>query len=252
MNLPSTNISGDPMALSAAVAKSGIAGAKTPEAAFTLACMALAEDKDASSNPMAFMAALGRASTSYHLINGRPVMKAETMLARFQQSGGTVNWSEYSDKRAEGTFSHPAGGTLTLDWTIDRAKAAGLVKAGSPWMSHPRAMLRSRVTVEAIRTVFPAVLNGAVEPDEAREIDRGARPVDVAPHRDPKADAITAYNELAASDKATADRLLAQANKNPDTFLALVEDHKKTTTPPAEQAQPNDDAPVVIEDIPHV
>lgn len=251
MNLPSTHIS-DPMVLSTAVAKSGICGAKTPEAAFALACMALAEDKDAANNPMAFMAALGRASSSYHIINGRPTMRAETMLVRFQTAGGTVHWGEYSDKRVEGTFAHPSGGTLTLDWTIDRAKAAGLVKAGSPWVAHPRSMLRSRVVVEAIRTVFPAVLNGTVEPDEVREIDREVKPVDAAPARDLKAEARAAFNELAATDKATAEKLLVQSNKSPEAFLALVDEHKKTMNPPAEQAQPSDDEPVVIEDVPNV
>jgi peptidyl-prolyl cis-trans isomerase C len=61
------------------------------------------------------------AARDFHIIQGRPALKADAMLARFQQAGGTVNWEEYTDAKVTGRFTHPNGGSL--DWVT----ASGLV-----------------------------------------------------------------------------------------------------------------------------
>lgn len=247
MNALSTTATQDPMALCQAVATSGLSGAKTKEAAFALACMALAEDPKAAENPLAFMAALGRASTNYHIVNGRPSIKAEVMCARFQAAGGKVEWSQYDDKKVVGTFSHPSGGTITVDWTIERAKAAGLTGKPGPWQSHPRAMLRSRVIVEAIRTIYPAVLNGTMEPDEAMEAAGPSAPIQPAAEVvDLTAKAKAAFVRVASKNKAKADELKQQCGGNPQKFLDLVDGYENPL-PPTEST-PTDEAagPVVI------
>lgn len=247
MNALSTTVNQDPMALCQAVATSGLSGAKTKEAAFALACMALAEDPKAAENPLAFMAALGRASTNYHIVNGRPTMRAEIMMSRFQQAGGKVDWHSYTDTECKATFSHPSGGSITLDWTIARAKAAGLTGKPGPWQSHPRAMLRSRVIVEAIRTIYPAVLNGTMEPDEAMEASAPA--VSYQPAADVvdyAAKAKAAFVRIAAKDKAKATELHKASGGNPQKFLDLVEEYENPVIPA--ETTPTDDAaePVVI------
>ena len=145
--------------MSITVAKSGLFGMKTPEQALTLMALSQAE----GIHPMI-------AVRDYHIINGRPSLKADTMLARFQQAGGRVEWHELSDARAEATFSHPQGGSIKIDWTMERAAKAGL--AGKDvWKGYARAMLRSRVISEGIRTVFPGVIAGTYTPEEAESID---------------------------------------------------------------------------------
>lgn len=229
--LTTTTNQPDMLAMCASVAKSGIGGIKTPEAAFALTAMALAEDQDAGDSPVAFLRALGRAQRDYHVINGRPTLKADAMLARFQSAGGKVRWSEYSDKRVCGEFAHPAGGSIELDWTIDRAKTAGLIKPGSPWIAHPRAMLRARVISEAIRTVFPGVISGLYSPEEAAEIDAkpaqvvAAAPVDLT---DWKAKARELYIEIQAVDKAEAQRLHAQSGSSARDFCELATEWKSS------------------------
>jgi ATP-dependent Lon protease len=37
------------------------------------------------------------AMRDFHVIQGRPALKADAMLARFQQAGGSVKWEEYTD-----------------------------------------------------------------------------------------------------------------------------------------------------------
>lgn len=140
------------------VAKSGMFGIKTPDQALALMALCQAE----GIHPMT-------AVRDYHLIQGRPSLKAETMLARFMAAGGKVKWLGLTDKKAEATFSHPDGGTVTLDWTLERAQQAGL--AGKDiWKGYPRAMLRSRVISEGVRTVCPAIVQGVYTPEEVQNM----------------------------------------------------------------------------------
>jgi len=106
----------------------------------------------------------------YYVIQGRPTLKADAMLARFQEAGGRIQWHELNENKAEATFSHPIGGEVRLSWTLEMAKKAGLVKQGGPWHQYPRAMLRSRLISEGIRTVYPAAVCGVYTPEEAVDI----------------------------------------------------------------------------------
>ena len=98
-------------------------------------------------------------------------------LARFQLAGGKVQWDEVSPTKAKGTFAHPSGGTLTIEWTIDMARKAGLVRPGSGWERYPEDMLCARVAARAIRKVFPACLTGAYLVEEVVDFDKPLSPV---------------------------------------------------------------------------
>jgi len=145
--------------LAHAFAQSGLFGIKTKEQA--LALMALCEAEGL--HPAV-------AVRDYHIIQGRPAMKAEAMLARFQTAGGKVKWLELSDTFVEAQFTHPAGGSVKIAWDVDRAKKAGLMNKDI-WKKYTRAMLRSRVISEGIRTVFPGVVTGVYTPDEMQDSD---------------------------------------------------------------------------------
>src|SRR5215472_649028 len=43
----------------------------------------------------------------YHVIQGRPSMRADAMLAEFQRQGGTVEWIRTDDRGCEAIFRHP-------------------------------------------------------------------------------------------------------------------------------------------------
>ena len=58
------------------------------------------------------------AMRDYHVIQGRPALKADAMLARFQQAGGSVQWKDYTDEKVTGVFSHPSGGSLEVSWSL--------------------------------------------------------------------------------------------------------------------------------------
>jgi hypothetical protein len=155
---------GDMQVMASAIVKSGLFGMKTPDQALALMIVATAEGR----HP-------GSVASDYHIIQGRASLKADSMLARFQQSGGRVEWHDHTNEKVSATFTHPAGGSLRIDWDMARAKAAGLGGKDN-WRSYPRQMLRARVISEGVRATFPAVLNGMYTPEEVGEFD-APRPV---------------------------------------------------------------------------
>lgn len=110
------------------------------------------------------------AARDYHIIQGRPALKADAMLARYLASGGTVEWLSHDDTKVEAKFSHPAGGTLAIAWDMDRAKKAGL-GGKDMWIKYPRQMLRARVISEGIRATNPAVATGIYTPEEVQDME---------------------------------------------------------------------------------
>lgn len=122
------------------------------------------------------------AARDYHIINGRPAKKAEAMLRDFIAAGGKVEWHTLTDEQADATFSHPAGGSARIDWTLKRAQQAGI---NTPmWKKYPRQMLRARLVSEGVRTVCPSATSGMYVPEEVQDIVASERP---APAPEPEA-----------------------------------------------------------------
>jgi hypothetical protein len=150
--------------MATSIAKSGFFGAKTPEQAMALMLIAQAEGV----HPAV-------AARDFHVIQGRPALKADAMLARFQSAGGRVRWIVHTDEAVRAEFSHPSGGTLEIEWTMDRAKQAGLA-GRDQWKAYPRQMLRARVISEGVRAVFPGVAVGTYTVEELKDVDPPAEP----------------------------------------------------------------------------
>jgi hypothetical protein len=140
-----------------AISSSSLFGVKTVDQAIALMLVAQAEGMHPAI-----------AATHYHVINGRPTLKADAMLSRFQAAGGTVNWKTYTDAEVTGTFAHPQGGRVDITWTVAQAQTAGLTK-NPTWRQYPRQMLRSRCISEGIRTVYPGVTVGVYTPEEVQD-----------------------------------------------------------------------------------
>ena len=156
------------------VAASGLFGMKDPNQAMALMLIAQAEGMHPA-----------LAARDYHVIQGRPALKADAMMARFQAAGGKVEWKQYTDTAVSAVMSHPSGGAVTIEWTIEMANRAGLTK-NPTWRQYPRQMLRARVISEGIRTVFPGVAVGVYTPEEVQDFApqrevRDVTPRDVTP-----------------------------------------------------------------------
>jgi len=188
----------DMQSMAEAIAKSGLFGMKDTNSVLALMAVAQAEGLHPAT-----------AARDFHIIQGRPALKADAMLARFQNAGGKVDWTEYTDARVTGVFTHPNGGSLAVSWTIEQATKIGLVKPGSGWQKFPRAMLRSRCISEGIRSVFPGSVTGFYSPEEVSDFN------------DPPIKDITPTKTAIEATKK--DLLIEMENDYPDEIEAPVE-----------------------------
>lgn len=167
---------GDLQQMATVVAKAGCFGFKTMEQAAALMLVAQADGLHPA-----------KAATHYHIINGKPSLTADAMLARFQGAGGRVNWDAYSDDAVTGTFSHALGGSVSITWTIARAKKAGVGNLDK----FPAAMLRARCISEGVRTVYPGVIVGMYTPEEVSTFEQPIRTLEIETVQETAPDSIT-------------------------------------------------------------
>jgi len=149
---------GDIEKMADAVAKSGLFGMKTKEQAMALMLTAQAEGQHPAT-----------ITQDYDIIQGRPARKTNSVLARFQAAGGRVQWKEFTPTCVIGVFSHPQGGSVQVEWTIEMAKNAGLAGKDN-WKGYPRAMLRARCIAEGVRAIYPAAIGGMLIKEEAEDL----------------------------------------------------------------------------------
>lgn len=110
------------------------------------------------------------AAMEYDIIQNRPALKGQAALARFQQSGGRIDWIVRTDAEAKAKFSHPQGGVLEVSWTMERARKMGLDQKDN-WKKQPGVMLSWRCVAEGVRAVYPACLNRMYLAEEVQDFE---------------------------------------------------------------------------------
>ena len=150
----------DMQVMADAIAQSGLFGMKSHQQALALMLVAQSENQHPAT-----------ITQDYDIIQGKACRKTHSVMARFQQMGGKVEWHELNDQKAEATFSHPAGGSLRIAWTFEQAKKANLTGKDN-WKNYPRAMLRARLIAEGVRAVYPAAIGGMLIAEEAQDMPR--------------------------------------------------------------------------------
>lgn len=134
-----------------------------PAQAFTLMCLAQSE----GIHPI-------KAVQRFHVIQGRPSMKSDAMLADFLRIGGTVKWVTESDdkERCEAIFKHPqfAPEGKAVRFSMADAKMAGLT-GNANWQKYPSNMMRARVISSGVRMIAPGIVAGLYTPEEVQDFD---------------------------------------------------------------------------------
>lgn len=202
--------------MAAVIAQSGLFGVKNQVQALALMLIAQSEGLHPAT-----------AARDYHVIQGRPALKADAMLAKFQSAGGKVEWLVYTDAKCEATFSHQQGGKVTVAWTLEMARSAGL--AGKDvWKQYPRAMLRARVISEGIRTVYPAVLCGLYTPEEVRDMAEVSGTAETSgPNMPPQPAPQAIEQEPAAYDFANAEFIINSIDDDAELAQWLAQERIK-------------------------
>jgi hypothetical protein len=189
-----------------AIAKSGLFGLKSPDQAVALMLVAQSEGRHPAS-----------VAAEFDIIQGRPALKSQAALARFQTAGGKIQWLVRNDHECTAEFSHPAGGTLQVSWTMDRAHAAGLT-GKQTWKQYPTAMLSARTVAEGVRAVFPACLNGVYLAEEVQDFD--SRPVSTGKFQAVKASLESEGHKIkSVSGLNPGERVTVNAGSNSDSLL---------------------------------
>lgn len=154
--------------------KSGLFG-KSPDQILSLMLIAQAEGLHPAT-----------VAQEYDVIQGRPALKSQAALARFQRSGGSIEWLTRNDEKAEAKFSHPQGGTITVCWDLKKAERMGLAGKDN-WKKQPGIMLQWRTVAEGVRACFPACLGQLYLAEEVQDFEpRKMR--NVTPVSEPTAD----------------------------------------------------------------
>ncbi len=136
-------------------------GVENEQAAFTLMLLCQAEGL----HPI-------NAMRRYHIIKGRPSMRADAMQAEFQRQGGVVAWLESSNDVCSARFTHPAHAPEGFVVTVRLAElhAAGVTQSNPNYARWPRQMLRARAISEGVRAVLPGVVVGIYSDVEVEDM----------------------------------------------------------------------------------
>lgn len=157
--------------LGAAIFKSGIFNVEKPEIGEVIAMECLAQRK----SPLEL-------ARTYHFVEGKLAMKADAMLAKYQQAGGRVTWVLRTDSEVKAVF-HYRESSVEIHVTYEEFVRKGVVfgKDGKTlkhnWKAWPKQMLTARAISEGVRLVAPETAWGTYAVEELSDTETSRRQV---------------------------------------------------------------------------
>jgi hypothetical protein len=118
------------------------------------------------------------------VINGKPSVYGDAAMALVQASPVCEDVEEYFE--GEGTVNPVAvcvakrkgRKPVTVRFSVEDAKRAGLWGKQGPWSAYPKRMMQMRARGFALRDAFPDVLKGMITAEEAQDYPEEAKPRD--------------------------------------------------------------------------
>ncbi len=109
---------------------------------------------------------------SVHVINGRPTLSADLMVALCLASPLCEEFRPVfqSPTKAVWTARRKGCENSTSEWTIEDAQRAGLLR-NPTWKSYPARMLSARAKAFLARDLFPDLVGGLYTPEEIQGIE---------------------------------------------------------------------------------
>jgi hypothetical protein len=147
------------------LAQSGMFGVNSPAAGFVVAATCFQQG-----------ISLMEFNRTYHIVEGRPSMRADAMLAEFRKRGGKYRIVENGTERAEADFEFE-GVAYKGVYTMDDARRTGDAFKGDGktlkhnWAKRPEDMLWARMVSRSVRRLCPEIVAGIYTPEETEDFD---------------------------------------------------------------------------------
>lgn len=191
------------------------------------------------------------------VVQGKPVLSADTMVGVVLGSGHAIYFSCIESTSLLATYETQRKGSPApqrMTFTIEQAKKAKLIKDDGNWAKYPDAMLRARAKAALARDVYPDVLAGCFDFDEAAEFaSPQSRPLPPARESVPNAIDVEIVEKAPAEDlaalasaagsmadlQALAPRISALAKGTPERAAAAsaYNARKAELVPPAAEVE---------------
>lgn len=171
--LPAANAWGTMKQQAGELIRSGFlpSGIKTPEQAVAI----MLKGRELGIPPM-------QALSHIHIINGKPTMSAELMLAQIMRlhPRTKISYPKRSGEICEVKVQRDGSEPSVFSFSIADAQAAGLM-SNPTWKKYPRAMLHARAVSEMARSLFPDAISGvSYTPEEMNaNVDENGEVIDV-------------------------------------------------------------------------
>ena len=124
-----------------------------------------------------------QALSHIHVINGKPTMSAELMLALIlkHHPKTKISYPVRSSEKCEVKVERDGSEPSVFSFSISDAQAAGLL-SNPTWKKYPRAMLHARCVSEMARSLFPDAISGvSYTPEElGAEVGEDGEVINVA------------------------------------------------------------------------
>lgn len=110
----------------------------------------------------------------YHIIEGRPSMRADAIQAEFQARGGEIEILRCDAVEARAIFRHPKLQPKGFEFSVTYAQFTGMMmgKYGvkDNWKHSPADMLWARLVSKGVRKVYPGIVAGIYTPEEVEDM----------------------------------------------------------------------------------
>lgn len=187
------------------------------------------------------------------VINGRPSLWGDAVIALVRSSPLCESIIEEDDGRtATCRVKRRGEPEQSRSFSMDDAKAAGLLGKQGPWTQYPKRMRQMRARAFAVRDVFPDVLKGLPVAEEVMDtpterhmgqVER-VEPTAPQPAYTPEqfAQLLPSWRTAIAAGKATADSVIGKIKTKgtiaPEQEAAIRAPAEQPAPPPAQQAEP--------------
>ena len=187
------------------------------------------------------------------VINGRPSLWGDAVIALVRSSPLCEYIIEEDDGRtATCKVKRRGEPEQSRSFSMDDAKAAGLLGKQGPWTQYPKRMRQMRARAFAVRDVFPDVLKGLPVAEEVMDMPaerhmgqvERVEPAAPQPAYSPEqfAQLLPSWRAAIAAGKATADgvvgKIKTKGTISPEQEAAIRAPAEQPVHPPPQQAEP--------------